>query len=57
MQYTINLYKGPVKFELDFEQTKNDADLIGELDGIFNDIKEKGLPEFSKKNDEGKDIF
>lgn len=57
LQYTINLYKGPVKFELDFEQTKNDADLIGELDGIFNDIKEKGLPEFSKKNDEGKDIF
>lgn len=57
LQYTINLYKGPVKFELDFEQTKNDADIIGELDGIFNDIKEKGLPEFREKNDEGKDIF
>ena len=57
LQYTFDLYEGPVKFELSFTESKNDADVIGELDGIFNDIREKNLPEFSAKNNEGKDIF
>lgn len=57
LQYTIDLYDGPVKFELVFEETKNDADVISELDGIFSDIREKKIPEFNAKNDDGKDIF
>lgn len=57
LQYTINLYNGPVKFGLVFEESKNDADVISELDGIFKNIKRKAIPEFKAKNSEGKDIF
>lgn len=57
LQYAIDLYKGPVKFELVFEESKNDVDIINELDGIFADIKRKNIPEFSAKNNDGKDIF
>lgn len=57
LQYTIDLYDGPVKFELFFEESKNDADVISELDGIFADIRKKNIPEFGAKNEEGKDIF
>ena len=55
--YTIELYTGDVKFSLVFDETKNDSDILGELDSIFEDIKDKNLPEFAKKNEEGKDIF
>lgn len=57
LKYTIDLYKGPVKFELEFEESKNDSDVIGELDRIFEEIKEKDLPQFNVKNEEGKDIY
>lgn len=57
LQYTIDLYDGSVKFELVFEESKNDADVISELDGIFADIRKKNIPEFGSKNEEGKDIF
>lgn len=57
LQYTLDLYKGPVKFKLTFEESKNDADIISELDDIFYDIKQKNIPEFNAKNKEGKDIF
>lgn len=57
LKYTIDLYKGPVKFELEFEESKNDSDVISELDRIFEEIKEKNLPEFSAQNEEGKDIY
>lgn len=57
LQYTINLYDGPVRFQLVFEESKNDADIISELDGIFEDIRQKNIPEFNNKNEEGKDIF
>ena len=57
LQYTINLYDGPVRFQLVFEESKNDADIISELDGIFEDIRQKNIPEFNDKNEEGKDIF
>lgn len=57
LQYTINLYKGRVKFKLTFEESKNDADIISELDRIFNDIRQKNIPEFNGKNKDGKDIF
>ena len=57
LKYAINLYKGEVSFSLKFEESKNDSDVISELDGIFHDIKEKNIPEFNAKNKEGKDIF
>jgi len=57
LQYTIDLYSGPVKFVLEFEESKNDADVINELDSVFKDIKEKNIPEFNTHNNEGKDIF
>lgn len=57
LQYTVDLYDGPVRFELEFEESKNDADVINELDRIFSDIKEKNIPEFNVKNNDGKDIF
>lgn len=46
-----------MKFSLKFEETKNDADIIGELDRIFEEIKARRLSDFEKKNSEGKDIF
>lgn len=57
LKYTIDLYKGPVKFKLTFQESKNDADIISELDRIFNDIRRKNIPEFNAKNKDGKDIF
>lgn len=57
LQCTINLYDGPVKFQLDFEESKNDADIISELDGIFEDIRQKNISAFNNKNKDGKDIF
>ncbi len=54
---TIELYKGNVRFKLLFEESKNDADVMKELDKIFNDIKQKNIPEFQAENEEGKDIF
>lgn len=57
LKYSIDLYKGNVKFSLKFEETKNDADIIGELDRIFEEIKARRLSDFEKKNSEGKDIF
>ncbi len=57
LQYTIDLYDGPVSFQLVFEESKNDADVISELDGIFDDIRQKNIPEFNAKNEEGKDIY
>lgn len=57
LQYTLDLYKGSVKFKLTFEESKNDADIISELDDIFYDIRQKNIPEFDAKNKEGKDIF
>lgn len=57
LQYTIDLYEGPVSFQLVFEESKNDADVISELDGIFDDIRQKNIPEFDAKNEEGKDIY
>ena len=57
LMYTMELYKGDVNFTLNFEETKNDSDILGELDAIFEDIKMKNLPEFTKKNNDGKDIF
>lgn len=49
LQYTIDLYDGPVSFQLVFEESKNDADVISELDGIFDDIRQKNIPEFNAK--------
>lgn len=57
LKYTIDLYKGSVKFTLSFEETTNDSDVISELDTIFEEIKKKEIPEFRVKNAEGKDIF
>lgn len=57
LKYTIDLYKGPVKFKLTFQESKNDADIISELDRIFNDIRRKNIPEFNAKNKGEKDIF
>ena len=57
LKYTLDMYEGNVKFDLKFEESKNDADVISELDEVFKDIKEKAIPEFKAKNEEGKDIF
>lgn len=56
LRYSVDLYKGTVKFNLVFKETKNDKDIIAELDKIFERIKEKNIPEFKKKMD-GKNIF
>lgn len=57
LQYTIDLYDGSVRFYLTFQETRNDADVIRSLDCIFDDIKKKKIPEFSVKNEEGKNIY
>lgn len=57
LKYALNLYKEKNKFELQFEEAKNDSDISRELDEIMLDVKEKNIPEFMTKNDKGKDIF
>lgn len=57
LKYAAALYKGETRFTFRFEESKNDADVISELDNIFREIKEKDLPEFHTENREGKDIF
>ena len=57
LKYALNVYKGKDKFELQFEEAKNDSDISKELDEIMLDIKGKNIPEFNVKNEKGKDIF
>lgn len=57
LKYTIDRYKGSVKFTTVFEESTNDSDVIRELDKIFDEIKTKDIPEFRKKNENGADIF
>ena len=57
LKYAVGLYRGNVAFSLKFKESKNDSDVIRELDRIFSDIKEKNIPEFNTENEEGKDIF
>lgn len=57
MQYALDMYKGKVKFFPLFVESKNDSDVINELDNIFEDIKERDIPEFKAQTEEGKDIF
>lgn len=57
LKYVADLYNGNVKFSLAFDETADDADVISELDQLFDEIKEKNLPEFSGKSQSGKDIY
>lgn len=57
IEYALALYDGNVKFSLSFTETKNDANIIQELDQIFKEIKEKNIPEFRVQNSDGQDIF
>ena len=57
LKCSIDSYKGNVKFSLVFIESTNDADVLGELDKIFSEIKTKKIPEFGIQNEEGKDIF
>ena len=57
LKYCIDEYKGSTHFSLEFTDCKNDNDIISELDGIFSDIKGKNLPQFSKVDENGRNIF
>ena len=57
LKYTLDMYKGTVKFSTTFEESTNDANVIVELDKIFDEIKSKDIAEFNQKNEEGLDIF
>ncbi len=57
LKYTINMYKGTVQFSTTFEESTNDADVIGGLDKIFDEIRSKDIAEFNQKNKDGLDIF
>ena len=53
----MNLYKGEAIFDLSFEEATNDNDVVRALDNIIQEIKEKDIPEFNQKDEDGKDIF
>ena len=57
LKYVLDFYRGNTRFVLKLEESKNDADIIRELDMIIDDIKKKNLPEFQKENEKGRDIF
>lgn len=57
LKYTLNMYKGTVQFSTTFEESTNDADVIGGLDKIFDEIRSKDIAEFNQKNNDGLDIF
>lgn len=48
---------GEANIKLRAKYTKNDNNIIEELDKIVADIKKRNLPDFKKKNKSGKDIF
>lgn len=47
----------PADFNVTFRESKNENDIITELDKIIDEIKKKNLPQFNKKNKKGKTIF
>lgn len=49
--------KGRTKFDLVFEETQTDEDISGNLDRIFEEIKNADYEEFKEKDENGKDIF
>lgn len=57
LSYALNLYKGDAIFDLSFEEATNDNDVVRALDNIIQEIKEKDIPEFNQKDEDGKDIF
>lgn len=57
LKYATDKYTGESKLHLQFEETSNEADILKELDTIFEEIKESDIPEFKRKNEDGKDIF
>lgn len=57
LKYVLDFYRGNTRFVLKLEESKNDADIISELDVIIADIKKKNLPEFQTENEKGRDIF
>ena len=57
LKYATDKYTGESKLHLQFEETSNEADILKELDTIFDEIKESDIPEFKRKNEDGKDIF
>lgn len=57
LKYCVESYKGKVRFNLTFTETRNDNDIIKELDGLFAEIKKSDLPEFKGTNKAGKNIF
>lgn len=57
LKYCIDNYDGDARFHLIFEETRNDADMMRELDVFFDEVKKKGIPQLKEKNEQGKDIF
>lgn len=59
LKYCIDRYKSErnTVFQLKFEESKNEGDIIRELDILFEEIKKKKLLQFEIKNEEGKNIF
>ena len=58
IQYCLDQYKGNTKFSLSFEETKNDNDIIGEMDKIIEDIKNKNIPQFNDfRNKRNQNIY
>lgn len=57
LKYAANLYTGKAKLTFKFDEIKKEMDIIGELDSIIKEIKRKNMPEFMKKNKDGKNVF
>lgn len=57
LKYCIDRYRGTVNYELDFEESINDNDILGEMDKLIAEIKQKNISKFNEKNRDGKNIF
>lgn len=57
IQYCIKAYSGDTKFELSFDETRNDNNIIEELDSIFDEIKKSNISQFHESSKNGQSIF
>lgn len=57
LEYSLQQYKGNARFRLVLSDTRNDNDIIKELDKIFDNIKRKKLPQFAEKDKSGSTVF
>lgn len=57
LEYCIDRYDGSARFDLKLDEATNDNDVMNELEEILEEIKNKDIPQFNVKDENGRDVF